>query len=85
MEEYKVTFVHPTTRATLEAEVDPNMTVNEAINALVAENFIEAPRPNSPYILGINGGNKIEGEQTLLSGGLREGSTVSIVEDSFAG
>lgn len=85
MDEYNVTFIHPTTGATLEAEINPNMTADEAISALVAENFIEAPDNTHRYVLGITGGNKVEGSQSLASGGLRDGSTVNVVSSDVAG
>ncbi len=79
MEDIKVTFTHPTTNATLEAEISPDMTVNEAISALVSEGFIEPPTQDDTYVLGVNGGQKIEGEQTLASAGVRDGSTITVV------
>ena len=85
MDEYNGPFIHPTTGATLEAEINPNMTADEAISALVAENFIEAPDNTHRYVLGITGGNKVEGSQSLASGGLRDGSTVNVVSSDVAG
>ena len=85
MDEYNVTFIHPTTGATLEAEINPNMTADEAISALVAETFLEAPDNTHRYVLGITGGNKVEGSQSLASGGLRDGSTVNVVSSDVAG
>lgn len=85
MEEYSVTFVHPTTGATLEASINPNLTADEVVSALVAENFIEPPTADINYTLGITGGNKVEGAQSLASGGLREGSTVNVISSGVAG
>lgn len=85
MEEYNVTFVHPTTGATLTAQINPNLTADEVINALVAENFIERPDSQHNYVLGITGGSKVEGSQSLASGGLRDGSTVNVVSSDVAG
>lgn len=85
MEEYNVTFVHPTTGATLTAQINPNLTADEVINALVAENFIERPDAELNYVLGITGGSKVEGSQSLASGGLRDGSTVNVVSSYVAG
>lgn len=83
--EYSVTFIHPTTGATLTAQINPELTADEVINALVGENFITAPDTNHNYALGINGGEKVEGSQTLASGGLRDGSTVTVISQGTAG
>ena len=85
MEEYNVTFVHPSTGATLTAQINPSLTADEVINALVAENFIDPPDSQDNYVLGINGGGKVEGSQSLSSGGLRDGGTVNVVSSYVAG
>jgi len=79
MDEYIVTFIHPTTGATLEAQINPNLTGDEVINALASENFIEAPDNARRYVLGIRGGNEVEGSQSLASAGLRDGSTIDVM------
>ena len=60
MEEYNVTFVHPTTGATLDALVNPNLTVYEIIDALLLEKFIDSPNLLTRYVLSISGGKAIE-------------------------
>lgn len=82
--EYSVTFIHPTTGATLTAQINPELTADEVINALVGENFITAPDTNHHYALGIKG-EMVEGSQTLASGGLKDGSTVTVISQGFAG
>ena len=83
--EYNVKFIHPTTGATMEAAIDPNLTAAEVITALEQENFIEPAHGDMHYILGVNGGDKVEGSQTLASGGLREGGTINVVRSGSAG
>lgn len=85
MDEYTVTFVHPTTGATLTAAINPNLTADEVVNALVSENFITPAEPGFHYELGVNGGSKVGGSQSLASSGLRDGGTVNIAMTGEAG
>ena len=55
------------------------------IAALVEENFIPAPTDDFVYSLSINGGQKVQGSQTLASGGLKDGGYVSVIGTGVAG
>lgn len=83
--EYNVKFVHPTTGAVLEANINPELSASDVIAALVSENFITPEDANMHYSLAVNGGEKIEGAATLSSGGLRDGGTVRIIPNGSAG
>ena len=83
--EYNVTFIHPTTNAQLQANINPELTADEVIAALVEENFIPAPTDDFVYSLSINGGQKVQGSQTLASGGLKDGGYVSVFGTGIAG
>ena len=78
MEEYNVTFVHPTTGATLTAQIDPDLTADEVIEALAAELFIEAPNEYCEYLLVVAGGMIVKGSQSLFSAGVRDGDTIQV-------
>lgn len=81
MKEINVTFVHPLTGATLEASLNPDLTVEKVIEALLEETFIEPYECG--YALGIDG-YKIEGAQTLLDGGVRDGCYINIISCGVA-
>ena len=77
--EYNVKFVHPSTGAILEASINPELSASDVIAALISEDFISAPTAEQNYALAVNGGSKIEGDNTLSSAGLRDGGEVRVV------
>ena len=83
--EYSVTFRHPTTGATLTAQINPDLTADEVISALVAENFITAPDSTHGYALAVKGGEMAQGSQTLGFCGLTEGATITLLNQDVAG
>lgn len=78
-----ITFVHPTTGATLTAELMDSLTVNEVILALVQENFIDKPDNDHQYVFGIVGIGKLENNDTFI--GVPDNSYVNIVCSDVAG
>lgn len=83
IEYHNISFVHPVHGGLLIVETVPdNVTVTEVINALIEERFIAIPEPPysyDSYVLGISGGSKIEGNQTLASGGLHDNCVIYVV------
>ena len=80
MEEYNVTFVHPTTGAILTALVNPDLTADEAIQALVAEKFLDTPNELVYYGLALENGSILEGTQSLSDGGVGDWESLTVVE-----
>lgn len=76
--EYTITFIHPTTGATLTANVNPALTADEVISCLVDEQFITAPDDLTYYDFCIRGGYNIAGRVTLLSGGIKQDGEVHV-------
>ena len=66
--------------ATLTAELEPEMTVDEIIQELIANGFI--PNDNSgfhnPYALFSSGHGRISGQQAIGSSGFCDGDTVTV-------
>ncbi len=82
---YRMKFVHPTTGATFEADINPELTADEVVTALISEGFIEPPKSGQYYGLGINGGRKISGTQTMAEGGAADDVTVNMVLEGVGG
>ena len=78
--EYLVKFRHPSTGAYLETQIEPDLTADEIIEALVAEEFITGVDAQKTYRLSVSGGAKIEGDQTLESAGLTDGCTIDLID-----
>lgn len=74
-----LTFKHPTKTVTVEVSVKDDVSANAILDALVSEKFIEAPTSEVQYVLYVNG-LYIEGEQTLLSAGVKNNDVINIVE-----
>lgn len=82
-----VTFLNPTTQARLPVdELDEQMTVREAVENLVEQNFVPAATNGQHYMLEIKGKTSLSRDDaTLASGGVATGDTISVVPVQRAG
>ncbi len=84
MEQMELTFVNPA-GATLTAQLEPDMTADEAVAELISENFIAAAQPNHSWALFSPGHGKVSGTQTLGASGLQNGDSVTLMDVIQAG
>jgi hypothetical protein len=82
MTDIKIEFIHPTDGRIITVDVDDSMTPNEAINELIAANFIP---PSDEYSLAIKGGGILEGKSTFDLGGVKDGDTIRIIPATDGG
>ena len=86
MENINVRFIHPTDHSDIEAELDDEViTAEKAINELIAHGFItEEKWPG--YSLQIRDTcTEITGNQTLASGGAKDGCSIRIMHRTCGG
>ena len=77
-----VTILHPTTGSSLEVELSNELSVEKIIDELIACNFINIGR-FSMYIK--NSKKEISGKQTLVSGGVVDGSVLRVIPQGEPG
>jgi len=77
-----VTFINPTTDQRLRVdELDELMTVREALDNLIQQNFISAATNGLHYSLDIKGKTALtNGDSTLASGGIANGDTILVTQ-----
>lgn len=75
-----VTFMNPNTNASLPVdELDEQMTVREAVENLIEQNFIPPAGNGNHYTLQIKGKTEFTNiDATLASGGLATGDTIFV-------
>jgi hypothetical protein len=83
MAKINVKFIHPTDHSEAEASPDENVTAEQTINTLIAQNFMQ-DTPGG-YTLRVKGGTEIKGNQTLASGGAKDGSEIRVINATDAG
>lgn len=75
----KIKFMHPRTAETYEAELDPAITGNEAIAALIEDRFIPAESATNAYALSIEGTNAtLPRDASLASAAVKDGIAIRI-------
>ncbi|MFI5297852.1 MAG: hypothetical protein ACHREM_07100 [Polyangiales bacterium] len=80
--EIKVTFIHPRSSVTYDAELDPGMTGNDAIGALIGEKFLDPETETVVYALSRkdNGASvTVPRDASFVSQGVKSGDTISVV------
>jgi len=83
MGDLQVEFIHPTDGRTVSVTVDDTMTGNEAIEELIANDFINASQQG--YNLAVKGGNQIHADQSFLSAGVKNNDKIRIIPATDAG
>ena len=81
-----VTFLNPTTGQNLEVELEDSITATQAINEMIAGEFIPDNTSRGGYTLLVKNTQKtISGSQTLADGGVQEGSVIRVIPATDAG
>jgi uncharacterized ubiquitin-like protein YukD len=82
----KVTFHNPTTNEERpDSAVSDSLSADEIVDKLVKAGFIRPPNPGEHYSLQVKSGSFVTGDQTLASGGVRDGDRITVVKDNEGG
>lgn len=82
-----VTFYNPNTDQRLPVdEIDELMTVREAVDNLIEQNFIPRPSDGQSYTLAIKGKAELSGDDaTLASGNIASGDVIKVTTKQRGG
>jgi hypothetical protein len=82
MPDVSVNFVRPTDRRSITVALDDSITAEEAINELLANNFV-TPGPDSYQL--VHNDDALLPNQTLAEAGIRNGDKISVNPNLVAG